>query len=343
MPHTSHPLLIKDSHLSIPAVMERLKATRSGMLIVVDDQNRFLGVITQRDLHRALLNGKANFDEILHTQAPVLTPQALDSGMAKFPKSRRKFVPIVNEKNQVESVLELAPNQLYTRPQPVVIMAGGLGKRLGELTENLPKPMLPLGHQPVLHFILESLAEYGFVDFFLCVNYRAEVIKEYFGSGEGLGINIRYVEEDEPLGTAGALGLIEEPMTEPVLVMNGDLITSLNFESLMDFHLEKEATATMCLAEYNYQLPFGVVHTRNSSVLSLHEKPYQQHYINAGIYVLNRRALEFIEPGKPKDMTSVFEDLLKADEAVHAYHINEFWLDIGHRQDYERGKRIFSQ
>lgn len=342
MPMPDHPLLIASDALQLPQVMDRLQASQAGMLIVVDAQQRFLGVITQRDLHRALLNGKDNLQEILRTQVPVLKSNALDQRAMPLSKSRRRFIPVVNERNEVESVQELSPQQLFTRKQPVVIMAGGLGKRLGDLTHELPKPMLPLGHQPLLHFIIESLIEYGFVEFYLCVNYKAEMIKEYFGDGSGLGIKIHYIEEEEPLGTAGALGLIDAPLSEPFLVMNGDLITSLNFDSLMDFHQEKEATATMCLAEYNYQLPFGVVRTRNSSVLSLQEKPFQQHYINAGIYVLNRRALDFIPPEQPKDMTTVFEDLLRTDEAVHAYHINEFWLDIGQKQDYERGKQLFS-
>ncbi|MEM9984888.1 MAG: nucleotidyltransferase family protein, partial [Bacteroidota bacterium] len=281
-----HPLLIRPAALKTDQVLQQLKETQAGMLIVVDEQRKLLGVLTQRGVHQALLDGKKSLHDLIEHPDSQWGTRQRGGEASTFPKRYGRFLPVVNEDNQVEEVLELPPHQRLQKDNAVVIMAGGMGKRLGELTQDLPKPMLPLGHQPLLHFILDSLIAHGFAKFYFCIHYKSEVIKSYFGGGESWGVDIRYIEEEKPLGTAGALSLIEEPLSHPLLVMNGDLITSLNFDSLLDFHVEKEALATMCLAEHNVQLPFGVVHTRNSRILSLEEKPHHKHFVNAGIYVL---------------------------------------------------------
>jgi len=240
-------------------------------------------------------------------------------------------------------LLELPSPNHPPHTTPAVIMAGGLGRRLGELTRKLPKPMLPLGHKPVLHVILERLKAYGYRDIYLCLNYKANIIREYFGDGSKMGLHISYVEESSPLGTAGALGFLKDKIHTPFLLMNGDLITTLNFESLREFHHEKEADVTLCLHEYSYKLAFGVVRTHQSRVLSLEEKPYQTQYVNAGIYMLQPEVLQTIQPEAPKDMTTVIEELIQRKQSVHAFHINGFWLDIGKLEDYEYGKVLFSQ
>jgi len=334
-------LLIDGSELSLPRVVQRLEAAQSDMLIVVDEQRRLQGVIRQQELQRALLNGRPHLAELvipqppcLHTEAPGVQPDTL-------PRSPYRFLPVLDAQRRVVAVTEVHPRHWRYRSNPVVIMAGGLGKRLGDLTREIPKPMLPLGSKPILHLMLDNLLERGFGKFYFCVNYKAEVIREYFGDGSQFHAQIHYVEESEPLGTAGSLNLIARELTEPFLVMNGDLVTTLNFESLLDFHLEKEALGTMCLHEFSYQLPFGVVNTRQSRILSVEEKPYQQHFINAGIYVLNPQALSYLSPSGYCDMTTVFERMLAAEAAIHAYHINEFWMDIGQRHDYETTRTLF--
>lgn len=335
-------LLIEQQQLSLPRVLQQFDRAQSDMLIVVDAARRLQGVLRRQEVQRALLNGRSQVAEMVITQPPCLHLRAQTMSPPHLPVSPYRYVPVLDEAGVVEAVLETNPHHWRPRPQPVVFMVGGLGRRLGELTRDLPKPMLRLGPKPVLHLMLESLLERGFGRFYFCVNYKAEVIKEYFGDGSQFHADIRYVEEAEPLGTAGPLGLVREELDTSFLVMNGDVVTTLNFESLLDFHLEKEALGTMCLHEYSYRLPFGVVNTRQSRILSLEEKPYQQHFINAGIYALQPEALRYLPDG-PSDMTALFERMLEVDEAVHAYHINEFWMDIGQKQDYEETRAVFAQ
>lgn len=334
-------LLIDRSELSLPQVVQRLEAAQSDMLIVIDEQCRLQGVIRQQELQRALLNGRTQMADwvishppCLHTQGPAVQPDSLAC-------SPYRFLPVLDAQQRVVAVAEVNPRHWRYRSNPVVIMAGGLGRRLGDLTRDIPKPMLPLGNKPILHLMLDNLLERGFGRFYFCVNYKAEVIREYFGDGSQFHAQITYVEESEPLGTAGSLSLIADQLTEPFLVMNGDLVTTLNFESLLDFHLEKEALGTICLHEFSYRLPFGVVNTRQSRVLSLEEKPYQQYAINAGIYALHPGALRYLPGQGYCDMTTVFERMLADEVAVHAYHINEFWMDIGQRLDYEATRSLF--
>jgi dTDP-glucose pyrophosphorylase len=339
-----HHLLIDRHHLTLPHLLRQFETTQSDMLIVVDDARHLVGVIHRQEVQRALLNGRTQVTDMMVAHPPQLSTAHQQVTTDLLLRQPYRYLPVVNAQGQVETVIEVHPRQWRYRPNPVVIMAGGLGRRLGDLTRDLPKPMLPLGHKPVLHLMLDSLIERGFGRFYFCVNYKAEVIKEYFGDGSRFHAQITYVEESEPLGTAGSLHLIREELDQPFLVMNGDLVTTLNFESLLDFHVEKEAVATMCLHEYSYRLPFGVVNTRQSRILSLAEKPYQQHFINAGIYVLNPAALDYLpaQPGR-YDMTTLFDQMLNADEALHAYHINEFWMDIGQRSDYEATHALFSR
>lgn len=173
-------------------------------------------------------------------------------------------------------------------------MAGGLGTRLGDLTREIPKPMLRLGDKPVLEYIIRSFARFGFTDLYICLNYKPEVIRSYFGNGADFGVNIHYVEEKDRLGTGGALSLITDTIDAPFFLMNGDLLTSINFESLLNFHVEREALATMCISEQVVQLPFGVVHAEDARVVSIEEKPHRSFFVNAGIYVLNPEPFKVI-------------------------------------------------
>jgi NDP-sugar pyrophosphorylase family protein len=220
-------------------------------------------------------------------------------------------------------------------------MAGGLGSRLRPLTDDTPKPLLKIGGKPVLEIIIDNFLAQGFRRFFISINYKSEQIRDHFADGSEWGAEIRYLEEDRRLGTAGSLALIEEPPAAPFVVMNGDLLTKVSFQNLMDFHAEQRSVATMCVREYDFQVPFGVVETDHTKIISIEEKPRQRFLVNAGIYVLNPEALGFISDDTSQDMTYVFESLIKADMETAVFPIREYWLDIGRLDDFEQANSDF--
>ncbi|MDX2248444.1 MAG: nucleotidyltransferase family protein [Bacteroidia bacterium] len=336
--------LVYHTDLSFRDVMRVMEANGEGFLAVVDDDHKLLGTISDSDIRRGILNNRTQVMEIMNLEPmTILRGTTLPTAVQEGKSRQSRYIPVVDESGKLLELLAIKGQLLKSRPNKVVIMAGGLGRRLGELTEDLPKPMLPMGHKPILHIILDSFMEYGFRDFYFCVNYKSGVIREYFGDGKSFGANITYVEESQALGTAGALSLIEAPFDAPFFLINGDLITSLNFDSLLNFHLEREATGTMCIHEYSQQLPYGVVNARNGRILSLEEKPFHTYYVNAGIYVLNPEVKSRIPYGQPFDMTTLFEQLVAEDFEVNAYIINEFWVDIGQIRDYEQTRQVFSK
>lgn len=332
-------VLVYHPDLSIRDVIRAMELQGDGFLAIVDEHNHYLGCVTDREIRRAILNNRTQLLDFMNRETPSINGDMVQGKQVYH----KHYTPVLSETGKLLSIKCEEITHPRNHPNKVVIMAGGLGRRLGDLTHHIPKPMLPLGHKPILHIILDSFLEYGFTDFFFCVNYKAEVIREYFGNGEAFGANITYIEEADALGTAGALSLIEEKFDEPFFLVNGDLITSLNFESLLNFHLEREGVGTMCIHEHNHQLPYGVVNTRNGRILSLEEKPYQSCYVNAGIYVLNPEILRRVPYNQPLDMTVLFDQLVEEDQEVNAYIINEFWADIGHIRDYEKTRQIFSK
>ncbi|WP_438810775.1 nucleotidyltransferase family protein [Pseudomonas laurentiana] len=217
-------------------------------------------------------------------------------------------------------------------------MAGGLGERLRPLTENCPKPMLMIAGKPILECILESFIEQGFRNFFLSVNYLASVVRDHFGDGSKWGVNICYLQEHKRLGTAGALSLLPERPQDPILVMNGDLLTHARFDNLVQFHDEHDSLATMTVREYDFQVPYGVVRMDGAAIESIDEKPVHRFFVNAGIYAISPAALDLIPPETFYDMPTLFEDLIKARKSTAAFPLREYWLDIGQIEEFERAQ-----
>jgi len=232
--------------------------------------------------------------------------------------------------------------QPVPRDNLVVLMAGGLGARLRPLTEDCPKPMLMIGNRPILETILLNFIESGFRRFCFCVNYKAEIVMNHFGDGARWGVEIRYVREREAMGTAGALSLLPEKPDKPLIVMNGDLLTKTNFASLMDFHASHHAAATMCIREYDYQVPYGVVKLEDHRLISVEEKPVQRFFVNAGIYVLGPEAVAEI-PSRQFDMPSLFDKLVEKGREISVFPVREYWLDIGHLADLEKAHGDFER
>ena len=222
-------------------------------------------------------------------------------------------------------------------------MVGGLGTRLRPLTETTPKPMLHVGGKPILQTIVEKFVNYGFVDIIMCVGYKSTIIQDYFGDGSRFGANIEYVLENKRMGTAGALSLLNETQLpkEPFFVMNGDLLTNVNFENMLEYHISHNAMATMAVREYDFQVPYGVVNIKNEKILSIEEKPIHKFFVSAGIYMLDPKCIDYIPKNEFYDMPTLFEKLIADNKETLSFPIREYWLDIGRIEEYERANKEY--
>jgi len=253
------------------------------------------------------------------------------------------FLPKIDVDSKVTDIVFFSDVAMPDiRKNKVIIMAGGMGTRLGALTQNCPKPMLRMGGKPMLEILIELLSSFGFYDFIISVHYLKEQIMNHFGSGSRFGVDISYLHEDEPLGTAGVLSYLELSNDDPFIVINGDIYTDVDFSILLNSHYASGCEATVCLREYSYQIPFGIVKTsEDNKVLGIEEKPELTYLINAGIYIFNPSVINLIPKNKFFLMTSLIEELLNVKKSVNSFFIDGFWLDIGHRDDLDRVSRFF--
>ena len=248
-------------------------------------------------------------------------------------------VPLIDDENKVVGLAtmeELLPKK--TQAVGAVIMAGGKGTRLLPLTNDLPKPMLPIGDRPILAHIIEQLRDAGIKRMNITTHYKPEKIMDYFGDGDALGVQISYLSEESPLGTAGALGLMERS-DDPVLVINGDILTQVDFRAMVDFHRQNEADLTVAVRQYEFQVPYGVVECEGTTISAVTEKPSFNFFVNAGMYLLQPTAHSEIKNGEYLDMTDLIQRLLTRNKTVVSFPVLEYWLDIGRFDDYERAKK----
>lgn len=328
--------------------MRQIDQTALQIALVVDEEYKLLGTVTDGDVRRGILKGiplNEPISRIMNTNPSTLSEESsIDNIKRMFKKKKLRQIPLVDKNNRIidllfsDTILDNTALENW-----VVLMAGGLGTRLKPLTENVPKPMLTVGSKPILQTILENFIDFGFHQFFFSVNYKRELIMNYFGNGLSWGINIDYLDENQRLGTAGALSLFKEKPTKPIIVMNGDILTKVNFQQLLQFHEENKSIATMCVREYNYQIPYGVVRTEGTNLTSIEEKPTETYFVNAGIYIINPEALEHIPNGEFYDMPTLFEKLIEKNKKTSVFPIREYWIDIGRMKDFERANMEFSE
>jgi dTDP-glucose pyrophosphorylase len=319
-----------------------LDAGALGLALVCDGDGRLRGIVTDVDVRKGLLRGMRLEDraETIMCREPsvVARPSATrEDVIALMHRTGIRQVPIVDDDGRVLGVEILKDlTAARARETEVVVMAGGRGDRLRPLTDDLPKPMLPLGGRPVLEHLVERLREQGFVNLTFAIHYKGDVIERYFGSGDKHGVRIRYVREPEQRGTAGALSLLVPRPSAPFVVLNGDLVTDVNFESLVHYHETHEADLTMCVTEYRVELPFGVIDLDGERVVDVREKPGAAYTVNAGIYVLSPGVLDRVEVSGRLDMTDVVRRALAAGARVTCFPLRERWVDIGTQADYRR-------
>lgn len=333
---------------TILKAIEIIDASSLQIVLVVNEKGQLLGTVTDGDVRRAILRGITLDMPVrdIMFQSPTVagSHETRDAIVAKMKAKQLRQIPLVDQNGCVIG-LDIWDDLIAVpeRDNIVVLMAGGLGSRLGELTKDCPKPLLRVGDKPVLETILENCKEYGFSRYYISVNYKAGMVKEYFGDGSRWGVDIRYIEENKRLGTAGALGLLPEIPASPLLVMNADVLTKINFKHLMEFHEEHQSIATMCVREYEFQVPFGVVQVDDHRLTDILEKPVHRLFVNAGIYVLDPEAIDLVPRNDYFDMPFLFEALLQKKKEVTAFPIREYWLDIGRMDDLEKAKGEYSE
>lgn len=316
--------------------------------LVVDDTNALLGTVTDGDVRRAILRSEtleAPVTGVMKANPITAGPEIDRKTVLKWMRQYQiAQVPIVDDLGRIVGLETLSSIVRDDRSENwVVIMAGGLGTRLRPLTEDLPKPLIPVGGKPVLESIIEQLAEQGFRRIFLSVNYHADKVEAHFGDGSEWGVEISYLEENQRLGTAGALTLLPQKPTEPFLVMNADLVTSVNFRRLLDFHIEQAADATMGVREYRFQVPYGVIEMNGNQISEINEKPTQNYFVNGGIYALSPSVLSYVPEQEMYDMPSLFDQVIADDGLASAFPIHEYWIDIGQFEDLDRAQQEFGK
>jgi dTDP-glucose pyrophosphorylase len=333
---------------SIKKAMEIIDTSKIKIALVVDDSKRLIGTITDGDIRRAILKGIALSNSVKDTMNRNFI-------YAEVGESREKILQLakLNQIHQVPIVDKdfilvgiegtSSPLTPSKRLNKVVLMVGGLGTRLRPLTNEIPKPLLKIRNKPILEIILEGFVKHGFNDFIFSVNYKAEMIEEYFGDGKRFGVNIQYVYDQGRMGTAGSLSFIKKQLTEDFLVMNGDLLTNINFENLSDFHFNSNSKATMCVREYDFQVPYGVVNVQDHNIVSIEEKPVHKFFVNAGIYMLSPSVLEHIPENSFFDMPTFFDILIQAKEKILPFPIREYWLDIGEIEEYNKANSEYDK
>jgi len=336
------------SDATVREALETIDRGAKQIALVVEDACHLSGTITDGDIRRALLRG-AQLDsavvEVMNSN-PVTGLLEEDSRIWQRTMQRHSLhhLPILDKHGCVIELAEFRAPSEPTRTTPIVIMAGGLGTRLRPLTEEIPKPLVPVGPKPVLETIIENFASQGFENIHLCLNYKGQMIRDYFGDGGHLGVNIDYVTEDRRLGTAGALSLLPSVPEEPIVVMNGDLLTKVDFVRLLEFHNKQDFVATMAMREYSHQVPYGVLRIGDGyRIEQLREKPVERHYVNAGIYVLSPEALRLVPEQKFYDMPTLFQRLMDMQRPVGSFPLRDYWIDIGRIEDLERASEEFAE
>ena len=316
--------------------------------LIVDDDEKLLGTLTDGDIRRGLLSGLALTDAIETIIFKTPTVCSIDDTKEKIldiaTSKKLHQIPIVDRDGKLVGIKEIEELlKPTTKTNKVVLMVGGLGTRLRPLTDNIPKPMLKVGNKPILETIINGFKKYGFVNIVLCVSYKSEIIEEYFKDGSDFGVNIEYIHENKRMGTAGALSLAKEKLKEPFFVMNGDLLTNINFENMMEYHLSNKSVATMGVREYDFQVPYGVVKTDGVNIVSIEEKPVHQFFVSGGVYLLSSHVLKYIPEDEYYDMPTLFEKVIKEKEKSISFPIHEYWLDIGRVDEYEKANREFGE
>jgi dTDP-glucose pyrophosphorylase len=313
-------------------------------LFVVNDSKQLVGTLTDGDVRRGLLGGLSlgdSTDKFMFRNFRFIRKKGFSlTDIEHFRERRIKLIPQLDDQNRIIRIIDLN-KQHSVLPLDVVIMAGGRGDRMRPLTDSLPKPLLKIGDKPILEHNIDRLIEFGLDDFHIAVKYLGEQIEDYFGDGSDKSINIDYIRESTPLGTIGAVGLVEGFSSEHVLIMNSDVLTNIDYEDFYKNFVEEDASMAVASIPYKVNMPFAVLETEGSRILSFREKPVYTHYTSAGIYLVKRELLSMIPGGQHFHATELMDAVIAEGKKLIHFPILGYWIDIGRMEDFERAKQEF--
>lgn len=338
-------VIVKSTPISV--AIRALDSSSIKFLLVVDEDKNLAGTVTDGDVRRGILKGVALNSSIENIMNPNPVVATVGENPGKYSRALKKknvfLLPVVDQNKKLVDLLhhDNLSNGNNSRDNPVLILAGGLGTRLGELTKDKPKSLMPIGNTPLIELTIQNLMRYGFHKFYVSLNYKADMIRESLGDGSRWKCDIQYLQEEERLGTAGPISMLQNKIDLPFLVMNGDIVTKIDFDSLFHFHATHKEMATMCVKEYDMQVPFGVVQLEENKVTQIHEKPVHKFFVSAGIYVFDPKVIKFVPEKTYFDMPNLFDHLLKNKFGVNAFPIMEYWIDIGRYNDLEKAQKEF--
>ena len=331
---------------SVQRAIERIEKGAAGVALIVDEERQLIGIVTDGDLRRAILNGIGLSDGVERlldnraeqykepTVAPVGTSEKQLLQIMKEKGLRQ--IPLLDKENRVVELALLDELvAIKSLPLSAVVMAGGFGMRLRPLTEKIPKPMLLLNGRPLMEHTIEHLRKGGIDEVFITTHYKSELITEHFQDGKEFGVQIQYINEDRPLGTAGALGLVGKP-SHTSLVINGDILTQLDIRTMLDFHRDHDSAMTVGIRKYDFEVPYGVVEMDEINITGFIEKPEYTYFVNGGIYLLEPEVYDYVPRDNVIDMTDLIKRMLTEGRRVVGFPIQEYWLDIGRSDDYQR-------
>jgi dTDP-glucose pyrophosphorylase len=334
--------------VSIEDAIQCLNNTAFQIVLVVGDEGQLVGTVTDGDIRRGLLRGLTLQSPLagITLRSPLVVPPEVKGDMVVqlMRANRIHQLPIVDENGRVVGLHlwdEIASPR--AKQNLMIVMAGGLGTRLQPHTETCPKPLLPVAGKPMLEHILERAQGDGFTRFVIAVRYLGQMIEDYFGDGSRWGVEISYLREESPLGTAGALSLLKPRPAESVVVTNGDVLTDVRYSDFLDFHLRNGATATMAVRLFEWQHPYGVVATQGIEITSFEEKPVYRSNINAGVYALRPEAFDSLRQGQRCDMPTLFQSIQARGNRIVVYPMHEPWLDVGRPSDYAKAENAIEK
>lgn len=338
-------LLLSDSKI-LQALIQLDNLAKDAILFVVDEMDKLVGSLTDGDIRRGLIKGLSTTDSvhaIIQSHPKFLRKGAIDiNKVIEYREGNFRIVPILDKDDKVVNVINFREIRSYL-PIDAVIMAGGRGQRLKPLTDAVPKPLLKVGGKPIMEHNVDRLTLFGVDDFWFSVKYLGEQIEQYFGNGESKNINIKYVWEEEALGTIGAVSKIEDFEHDYILVTNSDVLTNLDYEHFFLDFLKKEADFAVVTIPYEVNIPYAVLEMAEGHVHSFKEKPTYTYYSNGGIYLMKKEILKFLPKGSHFNTTDLMERLLKENYKILSYPLAGYWLDVGKHEDFEKAQRDITQ
>ena len=331
------------TQFSIKEILSRLdKLASDAILFIVDEKQRLIGSLTDGDIRRGLIKGLNLEDEIIkfiQAEPKFFRQDEFDfSQMQEWRSKNFKIIPVLDTENKVVDIVNFRIQKSYL-PIDAVIMAGGKGTRLRPLTLDTPKPLLKINDKPIIEYNIDRLKVFGVRNITLTIKYLGKQLVDYFGNGGSRDLNIDYVKEDNPLGTIGAVSLIEQFHNDYILVMNSDLLTNINYEDMFKCLLDKQGDMIVATTSYEVQIPYGIIETEGDRIINLKEKPIYTYYSNAGIYIFKKEYVNLIPNGKYFNATDLMKSLYSIGKKVVHFPILDYWLDIGKPHDFDKAKK----